>query len=103
MRFYRPLGTIAALTFDLDDTLYDNRPVIDRTMQESLNFVRGYHPALANFDAQMLQRWRDELLQNEPEIYHDVTEWRWRALESFSLRWWFSTFACPRHATPRGR
>jgi len=85
MRFYRPLGTIAALTFDLDDTLYDNRPVIDRTMQESLTFVRGYHPALANFDARMLQTWRDELLKNEPEIYHDVTEWRRRALE-YGLR-----------------
>ncbi|MDR8263852.1 5-amino-6-(5-phospho-D-ribitylamino)uracil phosphatase YigB, partial [Acinetobacter baumannii] len=24
MRFYRPLGQISALTFDLDDTLYDN-------------------------------------------------------------------------------
>ena len=82
MRFYRPLGAIAALTFDLDDTLYDNRPVIDRTMQESLAFVRGYHPALANFDARTLQQWRDELLKTEPEIYHDVTEWRWRALES---------------------
>lgn len=81
MRFYRPLGTIAALTFDLDDTLYDNRPVIDRTMQESVAFVRGYHPALANFDARTLQGWRDELLKSEPEIYHDVTEWRWRALE----------------------
>ena len=31
MRFYRPLGRISALTFDLDDTLYDNRPVILRT------------------------------------------------------------------------
>ena len=82
MRFYRPLGAIAALTFDLDDTLYDNRPVIDRTMQESLTFVRGYHPALANFDARTLQQWRDALLKTEPEIYHDVTEWRWRALES---------------------
>lgn len=30
MRFYRPLGRISALTFDLDDTLYDNRPVILR-------------------------------------------------------------------------
>ena len=82
MRFYRPLGAIAALTFDLDDTLYDNRPVIDRTMQESLTFVRGYHPVLANFDARTLQQWRDALLKTEPEIYHDVTEWRWRALES---------------------
>ncbi len=34
--FYRPLGRIAALTFDPDDTLYDNRPVILRTEQEAL-------------------------------------------------------------------
>jgi len=46
MRFYRPLGHISALTFDLDDTLYDNRQVILRTEQESLTFVQNYHPAL---------------------------------------------------------
>jgi putative hydrolase of the HAD superfamily len=46
MRFYRPLGQISALTFDLDDTLYDNREVILRTEQESLAFVQNYHPAL---------------------------------------------------------
>ena len=28
MHFYRPLRPIAAMTFDLDDTLYDNYPVI---------------------------------------------------------------------------
>ncbi|MCP5699832.1 5-amino-6-(5-phospho-D-ribitylamino)uracil phosphatase YigB, partial [Klebsiella pneumoniae] len=49
MRFYRPLGQISALTFDLDDTLYDNRPVIDRTLHESLSFVRSYHPSLSQF------------------------------------------------------
>ena len=40
MRFYRPLGRISALTFDLDDTLYDNRPVILRTEREALTFVQ---------------------------------------------------------------
>ncbi len=45
MRFYRPLGRIAALTFDLDDTLYDNRPVILRTEQEALAFMQNYHPS----------------------------------------------------------
>jgi putative hydrolase of the HAD superfamily len=54
MRFYRPLGQISALTFDLDDTLYDNRPVIDRTLHESLAFVRSYHPSLSQFDANEL-------------------------------------------------
>jgi Predicted hydrolase (HAD superfamily) len=81
MRFYRPLGHIAALTFDLDDTLYDNHPVIDRTQQESLAFVRSYHPALCNFENRDLQQLRDALRKAEPEIYHDVTEWRRRALE----------------------
>ena len=81
MRFYRPLGHIAALTFDLDDTLYDNHPVIDRTQQESLAFVRSYHPALRHFENRDLQQLRDALRNAEPEIYHDVTEWRRRALE----------------------
>lgn len=80
MRFYRPLGQISALTFDLDDTLYDNRPVIDRTPHESLAFVRSYHPSLSRFDANELQQLRQTLLETEPEIYHDVTEWRRRAL-----------------------
>ena len=81
MRFYRPLGQISALTFDLDDTLYDNRPVIDRTMHESLAFVRSYHPSLSQFDAHELNQLRQTLLAAEPEIYHDVTVWRHRALE----------------------
>lgn len=81
MRFYRPLAPVAALTFDLDDTLYDNQPVIDRTLEESLAFVRHYHPALSQFDDRQLQQWRQQLLQSEPEIYHDVTQWRHRALE----------------------
>lgn len=30
MHFYRPLAPIKAMTFDLDDTLYDNHPVIEK-------------------------------------------------------------------------
>lgn len=45
MHFYRPLRELRALTFDLDDTLYDNRPVIARTEYESVQFLQQYHPA----------------------------------------------------------
>lgn len=38
LHFYRPLNAIGAFTFDLDDTLYDNHPVIMRTERESLAF-----------------------------------------------------------------
>ena len=81
MRFYRPLGQISALTFDLDDTLYDNRQVILRTEQEALAFVQNYHPALKALENKELHRLRQALRQTEPEIYHDVTEWRRRAVE----------------------
>ncbi|EMA8639349.1 5-amino-6-(5-phospho-D-ribitylamino)uracil phosphatase YigB [Cronobacter malonaticus] len=85
MYFYRPLGAITALTFDLDDTLYDNRPVIARTEQETLAFMQRYHPRLSAFTAADLHRARTALRQQEPEIYHDVTEWRRRAIEQVML------------------
>ncbi|HAS1786215.1 TPA: 5-amino-6-(5-phospho-D-ribitylamino)uracil phosphatase YigB [Enterobacter cloacae] len=85
MRFYRPLGQISALTFDLDDTLYDNRPVIVRTEQESLAFVQNYHPALKAMQNKDFQLLRQSLRETEPEIYHDVTEWRRRAVEQAML------------------
>lgn len=85
MRFYRPLGRISALTFDLDDTLYDNRPVILRTEQEALTFVQNYHPALRSFQNEDLQRLRQAVREAEPEIYHDVTRWRFRSIEQAML------------------
>ena len=84
MRFYRPLGRISALTFDLDDTLYDNRPVILRTEREALTFVQNYHPALRSFQNEDLQRLRQAVREAEPEIYHDVTRWRFRSIEPCS-------------------
>lgn len=85
MRFYRPLGQISALTFDLDDTLYDNREVILRTEQESLAFVQNYHPALKAMQNKDFQKLRQSLRETEPDIYHDVTEWRRRAVEQAML------------------
>ncbi|WP_409158670.1 5-amino-6-(5-phospho-D-ribitylamino)uracil phosphatase YigB [Pectobacterium sp. B2J-2] len=81
MHFYRSLGPIRAITFDLDDTLYDNAEVIRRTGQESIRFLQQYHPALCDFQADDFQNLRQTLLEREPDIYHDVTEWRRRAAE----------------------
>lgn len=85
MRFYRPLGQISALTFDLDDTLYDNREVILRTEHESLTFVQNYHPSLNHLQNSDFHRLRQALRESEPDIYHDVTEWRRRAVERAML------------------
>lgn len=81
MHFYRPLRPVKAITFDLDDTLYDNYEVIRRTQQESHAFLQSYHPGLNDFSLQAYQALRDALRLQEPEIYHDVSEWRRRAVE----------------------
>ncbi len=81
MKFYRPLRAVKAITFDLDDTLYDNYPVIRKTTAESHAALQAYHPALREFTPRDYQALRDELLACEPEIYHDVSEWRRRSVE----------------------
>lgn len=86
MHFYRPFTAIAAITFDLDDTLYDNRPVISRTEQQSVIFLQQYHPNLRQLRAEDVQFLRDELCEQYPDIYHDVTQWRWRAIHLGLIR-----------------
>ncbi|SNC58471.1 5-amino-6-(5-phospho-D-ribitylamino)uracil phosphatase YigB [Sodalis endosymbiont of Henestaris halophilus] len=81
MYFYRPLRALSALTFDLDDTLYDNRTVIARTEEESVRFLQNYHPALRKLKQDDYQQLRHELRHSEPDIYHDVSYWRWRAIK----------------------
>ncbi|MFC3393497.1 5-amino-6-(5-phospho-D-ribitylamino)uracil phosphatase YigB [Brenneria rubrifaciens] len=80
MHFYRPLGQVRAITFDLDDTLYDNYEVIRRTERESVSFLQHYHPALRDFQLVDFKHLRNELRSREPDIYHDVTEWRRRTV-----------------------
>lgn len=85
MHFYRPLRPVAAMTFDLDDTLYDNRPVISRTTKESHAALQAHHPALRDYSVEQYQQVRERLLIAEPDIYHDVSEWRRRAIEQVML------------------
>lgn len=80
MKFYRPLKRIEAITFDLDDTLYDNYEVIRHTDAQTLKSIQAFHPALADMDADTIRLMRAELLAQDAEIYHDVTEWRRQAV-----------------------
>jgi HAD superfamily hydrolase (TIGR01549 family) len=86
MKFYRPLQQIEAITFDLDDTLYDNYPVIVRTESETMQFLSQYHPATADIESAEWRAVRAELLEQDAEIYHDVTAWRHKALYHTMLR-----------------
>ena len=49
MEFFRRLSGIRAISFDLDDTLYDNRPVIEHAEQWMVAHMRDAYLETAMF------------------------------------------------------
>lgn len=90
MHFYRPLSPIRAITFDLDDTLYDNHPVIDKTEEEVLRFVREYDPQFNHFSNDDLYAFRRLVEEQEPEIFHDISRWRWLSAKMMLCHYGYS-------------
>jgi len=43
MQFYRPLNEVKAMTFDLDDTLYNNDPVIRQAEAALASHLKAHH------------------------------------------------------------
>lgn len=82
MHFYRPLNSIKAITFDLDDTLYDNAPymvqAVDQMMAEIQRIDGLQHCQLAEFD-----QVKRDILNEQPELYHDVIVWRVCTIKQF--------------------
>lgn len=86
MRFNRRITTIKAISFDLDDTLYSNRPVMlatDRAMQcyfqqlctrQLATFATDLQNT--NFDHHFWSTFRQQALQLSPAFANDVTEAR---------------------------
>jgi putative hydrolase of the HAD superfamily len=69
-----------AITFDLDDTLYDNFPVIAHLETETLQWLSERHPKTAT---QPIEWWRQlklDIARQQPLITHDVTKWRFTQL-----------------------
>lgn len=81
MRIYKALLPFKAISFDLDDTLYNNGPVIEQAelaMQQKLLQVV---PKLGLIDPEFWWQKRKELAQLDPEVRHDVSRWRLLSVE----------------------
>ncbi|WKE65575.1 HAD-IA family hydrolase [Gallaecimonas kandeliae] len=79
MIHYRPLGPIAAISFDLDDTLYDNRPVI-QAAEDKLYAWLAERVKLREDSRSYFQQWRQRVLKEKPALRHDATASRHQAL-----------------------
>lgn len=75
MHFYRSLNSIKALTFDLDDTLYDNTPFMVQAVDQMMITITKVD-GLQNVQLVEYNQIKQDLLKEQPEIYHDVLTWR---------------------------
>lgn len=72
----------AAITLDLDDTLWPIQPVIDRAELALHHWLQQHAPATAQqFDVRGMRRLRDEVAKDFPEKSHDFSWLRHRAIE----------------------
>lgn len=80
MRFYRPLNQIQAMTFDLDDTLYDNGPVIRAAEKTLQAFIATHHKKTSALSRAQWQQIRQQLLADTPALSSDMGQLRMRTL-----------------------
>ncbi|OLQ93681.1 2-haloalkanoic acid dehalogenase [Vibrio ponticus] len=78
MKYYRQLKPIKAMSFDLDDTLYDNRPVIARLTREANAWFFHHHPIAATRDEAWWLKLKLDLAKQDNWLYSDLTLWRHR-------------------------
>ncbi|WP_462152375.1 HAD-IA family hydrolase [Pseudoalteromonas xiamenensis] len=98
MRFNRAIGEIKALSFDLDDTLYDNRPIIKAAIRAMLDYVEQF----PEWQEQGEHFWRDcrrAALDKDDSLEGDVTRWRHVALHYAFTELGFPEEDAVRHAT----
>lgn len=91
MQFYRRLSTIKAISFDLDDTLYNNRPIMQSVEQQMAHYFTEkfaiWLPELLVEPKQVFNRrfwapYRQQAIKAQPDISHDVVRLRF---ESYRL------------------
>jgi putative hydrolase of the HAD superfamily len=68
---------LSALTFDLDDTLWDNRPVLMAAEQALYAWLCQHYPRIKQrYTLEDMWSLRQDLLLRTPELRHDVTRLR---------------------------
>jgi putative hydrolase of the HAD superfamily len=73
---YKPTPKISAMTFDLDDTLYDNWPYIIEAEKGLLNFIAKEYPDSSHLSRDDWQQYKQQALYNDPELFSDMGDLR---------------------------
>jgi len=84
MKFYRRLSAIKAISFDLDDTLYGNKPImlaIEKKMFAYFTDVfnskqQGFIKADRSYNPRYWSPFREQTINAQPDLAHDVVQVR---------------------------
>ncbi|WP_434086856.1 HAD-IA family hydrolase [Shewanella psychrotolerans] len=75
------LRPFSAISFDLDDTLYDNRPIIMAAEQRLLHYLTEHHPPTQAWGLEDWQALKRQLIKQCPSLAHDTSASRLVTLE----------------------
>jgi len=84
MQFYRRLTTVKAISFDLDDTLYNNRPVMQAIEKKMVTyFIKKFATLLTEITAEQAFNhhfwapYRQQAIKSNHKLSHDVVRVRY--------------------------
>ncbi|MFT2092309.1 HAD-IA family hydrolase [Paraglaciecola sp. 2405UD69-4] len=77
MIFYKKLQKVKAITFDLDDTLYDNHPIIIEANQALITWMQTHYPATENVSQKFWMLQQKNALKENPNLKSDMGKLRY--------------------------
>jgi HAD hydrolase, family IA, variant 1 len=81
MKFHRTLLPFKVMSFDLDDTLYDNSEVIRLAELNCVDFLRN-SSHINQLDLDYWHSWKHQIEGNDPILCEDVTAWRMATIQA---------------------
>jgi len=76
------MKNIRFLTFDLDDTLWDNRPVLFAAEQSLYDWLALHYPRIGDhFTVESMRELRMQLARRDPQLRYHMTALRKRSLQ----------------------
>ena len=82
MQLFKALVPVKVLSFDLDDTLYDNKPVIAAAEQAMLTALAQQAPQTTTLNSDFWWQQRLQLAKVNPQLRHDIGRWRLLGIEA---------------------
>lgn len=87
---YQRLQPFKAISFDLDDTLYNNLPYVSHASEQLFALMNTHFPATSSWDSAQWQQLKHRLFTLRPELAHDTTAARYAMLHQGLLQFGYS-------------